>query len=161
MIEGRPRTQAEPWHVVARHLMQVLPVLAQQIANAMERTEEAVQEIAKRVQAMAQHLPASQPSADLSVAITALQFQDITKQQLDHVIGGLGGIEQALSAMLADREHVGMTHAVNILAELEQRFTMQGERDVLASVRRPTDAQCPSAGSRTQQHDVGDNVTLF
>ncbi len=147
--------------MVARHLMQVLPVLAQQIANAMERTEEAVQEITQRFQGIADQVPASRRSDDLSIAITALQFQDITKQQLNHVIGGLRGIEQALSAMLSDREHVGMTQAVTILTDLEQCFTMQRERDVLASVRRLTDAQSPSTGSRTHQSDVEDNVTLF
>jgi hypothetical protein len=161
MIESQPRTQADPWHMVARQLMQVLPVLGQQIAKAMERTEEAVREITHRFPAIAQHVSGNQRSDDLTVAITALQFQDITKQQLDHVIGGLRCVEQALRAMLADREHVGVTQAVNILTDLEQRFTMQGERDMLALVRRNTETQSPSGGSRNQQHDVGDNVTLF
>lgn len=102
-------------------------------------------------------------SEDVSRIVYSLQFQDITRQRLEHVAESLAQIEAFVNDVrreLAPYCGDGQDEAdLSWAANLESAYTMEGERKVLDSIVRSSNAEqdepLPAAVG------AGDNITLF
>jgi len=94
---------------------------------------------------------------DIARIVVSLQFQDITRQKLEHVYEPLQVIQSSLQGVdHEDRSGEGIGEAVEALHTLENSYTMESERAVMQAVAL---GEHISAGQANEQPE--DNVTLF
>jgi methyl-accepting chemotaxis protein len=94
---------------------------------------------------------------DIGQIVMSMQFQDITRQKLEHVYQPLEQIHAPLQAVVDDTEGTDMLpHIIEELRNLEQTYTMESERFTMEAARAGEKAVMVGTGS-----DGGDNITLF
>lgn len=94
---------------------------------------------------------------DIGQIVMSMQFQDITRQKLEHVYQPLERIHAPLQAVVDDTEGTDMLpHVIEELRNLEQTYTMESERFTMEAARAGEKAVMVGTGS-----DGGDNITLF
>jgi hypothetical protein len=97
-------------------------------------------------------------SSDVARIVMALQFQDITKQQLQHVVTPLEQLHASIEALMrGDGLEDGNTS--NLLQALHRSYTMESERTVMAHSLTGQVHPIPGTGSAAG-HPEGD-ATLF
>jgi methyl-accepting chemotaxis protein len=102
---------------------------------------------------------------DIGGIVMSLQFQDITRQRIEHVIeplqrlhGELEGFRNETLKISDNLEKDGFGG----LAELEKMYTMESERETLRAVSYPTLTPTLSLKERGNSgSELGENVTLF
>jgi len=92
-------------------------------------------------------------SADIAGIVMALQFQDMTRQKLEHVIEPLEALLHDLQAIQSGKRPTAFDGTQNLLHQLQRSYTMHDERNVLASAT----GQAPSDAPKEDP----DAVTLF
>lgn len=92
-------------------------------------------------------------AADIGGIVMALQFQDMTRQKLEHVIEPLEALLHDLQAIQTGRRPTSFDGSQNLLNQLLRSYTMHDERNVLASATGQTTTQAT--------HEDTDTVTLF
>ena len=103
---------------------------------------------------------AQQLADDIAGIIMSLQFQDITRQKLEHVYEPLEKIKAYLQAWESAKAEEGDTRQLlEILRGLEREYTMESERLVMHAVKngQNIDAEQLAQAGTSQE----DNVTLF
>jgi len=94
---------------------------------------------------------------DIAGIVVSLQFQDITRQKLEHVYEPLEVIRSSLEGVdHEDQSGQGIGEAVEALHTLEKSYTMESERAVMQAVAQGENI---SANQANEQPD--DTVTLF
>jgi methyl-accepting chemotaxis protein len=94
---------------------------------------------------------------DIGQIVMSMQFQDITRQKLEHVYQPLERIHAPLQAVVNDSGGTDMLpQVIEELRNLEHTYTMQSERLTMESARAGEGAVMVGTGS-----DDGDNITLF
>ncbi|MGA2192113.1 MAG: methyl-accepting chemotaxis protein [Nitrospirota bacterium] len=101
-------------------------------------------------------------SKDIERIFTSLQFQDITRQRVEHVQNALDGICGNLREM---EEELGIYFNAfeksgdgdEWASQLESTYTMEGEREILNRFV----PEVPAAGAGKALFGAGENVTLF
>ncbi len=103
---------------------------------------------------------------DIGGIVMSLQFQDITRQRIEHVIeplqklhGEMEGFRNETRMISGNLEKGGFGG----LAELEKRYTMESEREVLSQlvVRSYELSSKPETQNLKLNNELGGNVTLF
>ena len=95
--------------------------------------------------------------SDIGQIVMSMQFQDITRQKLEHVYQPLERIYVPLQAVVDDTGGTDMLpQVIEELRDLEHTYTMESERLTLESARAGEDVVMVGTGS-----DGGDNITLF
>lgn len=102
---------------------------------------------------------AKELAADVSNVVMSLQFQDITRQRLQHVVEPLEQIRTHLQMLAEGHETATGCDFSAMLEGIEQSYTMEPERQVMSSAmnghgRAPRTVGAASGG-------VDNNVTLF
>jgi methyl-accepting chemotaxis protein len=101
---------------------------------------------------------AKELSEDIRQIVMSMQFQDITRQKLEHVYQPLERIHAPLQAVVEDMGGADMlSKAIEELRNLEHCYTMESERLTIKAARSGEEAVLVSTGRK----DDGDNVTLF
>ncbi|MDH4192775.1 MAG: methyl-accepting chemotaxis protein [Nitrospirota bacterium] len=94
---------------------------------------------------------------DISQIVMSMQFQDITRQKLEHVYQPLERIHAPLQSVVDDTGGTDMLpQVIEVLQNLERTYTMQSERLTMEAARSGEEAIMVGTGS-----DNGGNVTLF
>jgi len=175
---GRSITQLS--RDIERDLRKLQQALAESAGWAEERTRlasEVGHVIRDRVEAMTGEMrrattavkdAGEQISSEISKAVVSLQFQDITRQEIEHVSGSL---EALLAKMNQARPfEQEMLDSVGSLKHLEALYTIDDERQthlaILSKQERTATSTCAevlASGRRRagKEDDLGDNVTLF
>lgn len=100
---------------------------------------------------------------DVAQIVMALQYQDITKQQLQHVVQPLEHLKATLQALVRG-EGAMDERAQGLLEALHQSYTMESERAIMAHALMGTApiarSSGPAVGTNAEREDAGD-VTLF
>jgi methyl-accepting chemotaxis protein len=95
--------------------------------------------------------------SDIAQIVMSMQFQDITRQKLEHVYQPLERIHAPLQAVV---DHTGGTDllpkVIEELKNLEHTYTMESERFTMEAARSGEEAIMVGTGSGD-----GDNITLF
>ena len=99
-------------------------------------------------------------AADLSKIVMAMQFQDITRQKLEHVVQALDQFQQHLKALLKGPQDEGARQEIAALQRLEASYTMEEERRLHAATLT-SDYQEPVPIETEQTEAESDSVTLF
>jgi methyl-accepting chemotaxis protein len=94
---------------------------------------------------------------DIGQIVMSMQFQDITRQRLEHVYQPLEQIHAPLQAVADDTGGMDMLpQVIEELRNLERTYTMQSERLTMELTRAGKGAVMVGTGS-----DEGGNITLF
>lgn len=95
---------------------------------------------------------------DIARIVVSLQFQDITRQKLEHVYEPLEVIQSSLQDVAhEDQVGHGIRDTVKALHALEHSYTMESERAVMKSVNEGQDVSLTDSSTGSED----DNVTLF
>ena len=89
-----------------------------------------------------------------------MQFQDITRQQLEHVAQALDYWRTHLQDLLKGPQDEGARKEIAVLQQLEQTYTMDAERRLHTSVITP-DYEEPVPSERADTKKESESVTLF
>lgn len=92
-------------------------------------------------------------AADIGGIVMALQFQDMTRQKLEHVIEPLEALLHDLQAIQTGRKPTSFDGTQQLLHQLQRSYTMHDERNVLASATGQASSNAPK--------EDPDAVTLF
>lgn len=94
---------------------------------------------------------------DIGQIVMSMQFQDITRQKLEHVYQPLERIHAPLQAVADDTDGLDMMPKVlEEIRNLEHTYTMESERLTMQAARKGQGTVMVGTGS-----DEGDNITLF
>jgi|CXWL01.1.fsa_nt_gi methyl-accepting chemotaxis protein len=156
-VEARMRRQIAQlkqttyaWEQFASHAILLIPVLTRQITTVIGQTEQAasdlilnIQSISERAQKQAACAGSSargmdpmpdarketeELSSDVSRIVMTMQFQDITKQKLEHVAQPLLQMKVYMEALVANPTAPDLAKELNLLEEVERSYTMEAER---------------------------------
>lgn len=124
----------------------VLDGLAKDLMNRNAELRHAVMRTKDRAEKLTQ---------DIASIVMALQFQDITRQKLEHVVEPLELLHRDLQAATHGKPPQTFDGTRNLLNKLEHSYTMQDERHVMSAVVNGHGA--PATGVKGRENDV----TLF
>jgi methyl-accepting chemotaxis protein len=100
---------------------------------------------------------ADELAQDVGKIIMALQFQDITRQKLEHVIEPLTHVRELMDALIQGHSRDRIADKLDMLANLDKTYTMEEERVLF---HQSTNGQfAPPTQAAAPTHDA--NVTLF
>lgn len=169
------------WEQFASHAIPLIPVLTRQITTVIEQTERAaldlilkIRSISERAQKQAAYAGSSarmmEPAmdvksqaeglaSDVSQIVMAMQFQDITKQKLEHVMQPLLQMKTYMESLVANPTAPELVKALNLLEEVERSYTMETERMAHRHAMEGREHVGVPVSSSAQEEDQ--NVTLF
>jgi methyl-accepting chemotaxis protein len=169
------------WEQFASHAIPLIPVLTRQIATVIEQTEQAatdltvkIRSIAERAQRQAAYAGSSSCamesqmregneaeglSSDVSRIVMAMQFQDMTKQKLEHVSQPLLQMKTYMESLVANPTDPELAKALNLLEEVERSYTMETERTAHRHAMEGRAHVGMAAQSAVEEED--ESVTLF
>jgi hypothetical protein len=149
------------WESFAGYAVRLIPVLKAQMAAVTDETERSVLELMVHLRAVASPsavVSEAERAASLSKVVMAMQFQDITRQKLEHVGQALDHWRQHLQALQRGPNDEEAKQAIAALQQFEQHYTMEEERRLHAAALKPDYQEpVPVEMSETGQ----DSVILF
>jgi chemotaxis regulatin CheY-phosphate phosphatase CheZ len=160
---GRLKEQQQAWEAFAASAVQTIPVLIKQMETVTQQTERAAMELMVHLRAMTPPNGTSRlngTAPHLSKIVVAMQFQDITRQQLEHVAQALDYWRRHLQDLLKGPQDEGARKEIAVLQQLEQTYTMDAERRLHAAVIT-SDCQEQAQIEAGQAEKDPDSVTLF
>ncbi len=153
------------WKAFGSCLSPLIPVLIRQMKAVTEQTEDAALSLMSKLNGIAQRAAQQAESAepqraedlgkDIGQIVMALQFQDITRQKLEHVGHALMQVQEHMQHLLEGKPDADIEDSLALLKELEHSYTMEAERRVHAAAN----GEMPQPVSPAAAED--DSVTLF
>lgn len=153
--------QQQGWDAFAVGAVHMIPVLKAQLASVTQETERAAVELMVHFQTLASSDgPATENHKSESVkkVVMAMQFQDITRQKLEHVSVALDQLRRHLQALLKGPQDECAKKEIAALQQVEHLYTMEEERRLHEATIQP-DYEEP-VPTDISGKDV-DSVTLF
>lgn len=148
------------WETFAAESINLIPVLQAQMTAVTQETERAAMELLLhlRILASSQGIGSSKnDSASLCKVVMAMQFQDITRQKLEHVGLALDRLKAHLQALLKGPGGEVFKKEIAALELIEQHSTME-ERRVHAAALGPDYGEPVPMDMQSKEPD---SVTLF
>ena len=172
------------WKAFAACALPLFPVLIRQMTAITEQTEKAALNLMTTLQAIAQranrqaaedlnltqmeqqHTLLSQSkqqacelSGDVGQIVMALQFQDITRQKLEHVEHALTSLRDHLQHLVDGKPDQDLEDSLSRIKDLERSYTMESERRIHAAAS--ADPASPTAVPAGQAGTGDDSAVLF
>ena len=151
----------EAWKTFAEGAVHMIPALKAQMAAVTQETERAAMDLLVHLQALASAdgtMTPKERSASISKVVMAMQFQDITRQKLEHVGTALDHLRHHLQALLKGPDNAEARNTIAALQVMEQSYTMEEERRLHQAALKP-DYQEPVPTDASDKET--DSVTLF
>ncbi len=161
--DGIPRGHRQAWETFAACAVRLIPVLKAQMNAVTEETERAATELLMHLRVLASldtGATAEEKSASLSKVVMAMQFQDITRQKLEHVGEALDQWSRHLQALMRGPQDKSAQWEIAALEQIEQTYTMEEERRLHAAAVTP-EYQEPIPTDVLESESESDSVTLF
>ncbi|MDX2252737.1 MAG: hypothetical protein NW202_10650 [Nitrospira sp.] len=157
------REHQRAWEEFASCAVRLIPVLNAQMASVTGETERAAMELLIHLRALASSeagLNKEERAASLSKVVMAMQFQDITRQKLEHVGQALNQLMIQLRALLKGPQNEEAKAQLAVLQQIELNYTMEEERrlhvaTVSPEYQEPVPVDVEAGGAEK------DAVTLF
>ena len=121
----------EAWESFGADAVQLIPILNAQMAAVTQETERAAMELMGYMQVLAsssESITAKDRAASLSKVVMAMQFQDITRQKLEHVGSALDQLKKHIQALLKGPNNPEARQEIAGLQQVERSYTMDAER---------------------------------
>ena len=153
--------QQDAWKAFAEGAVRMIPALKAQMTAVTQETERAAVDLLVHLQALASTDGTMTPkdrAASIAKVVMAMQFQDITRQKLEHVGSALDHIRNHLQALLKGPENEEARNTIATLQVVEQSYTMEEERRLHQAALQP-DYQEPVPTDSSDKES--DSVTLF
>jgi hypothetical protein len=155
------QSHQQAWERFGTEAIQMIPILQAQMAAVTQETERAALELMGHLRILASSsatVTAADRSASLSQVVVAMQFQDITRQKLEHVGLALDQLQKHMQALLKGPLNAEALQEIAALQRVERSYTMDAERRlheaaVMADYFEPVPID--TAGNEA------DSVTLF
>ncbi|BCA54761.1 hypothetical protein W02_19010 [Nitrospira sp. KM1] len=140
------------------------------MAAVTQQTEEAALQIMTKLQGVAQRqdrltiagdppdVEAPTLSREVGQIVMSLQFQDITRQKLEHVEHALMRVRDHLQNLADGKPDHEVQDSLSLLKDLEHSYTMDSERRIHGCAPA---APRPSIPASTRPATDDDSVTLF
>ena len=127
--------------------------------NIMAMTEVMVSKNAALKESVGQNSGrARELTDDIGQIVMSMQFQDITRQKLEHVFQPLERIHAPLQAVVEDTDGTDrLPEVIETLRNLEDSYTMKSERLTMEAARSGEESVVVGTG----ESNDGDNITLF
>lgn len=154
----------QAWEAFGEKMVDLIPVLKAHMSAVTQETERAALELMMSLRVLASmnvEGTSKEASAGLSQVVTAMQFQDITRQKLEHVCVALDQLGKHVHALLKGPGHEEAKQEIVALESIEEKYTMEAERRVHQTA---LNAECPDYGEPvpTNLSEEGhDSVELF
>ncbi|MDH4343808.1 MAG: hypothetical protein OEV71_11970 [Nitrospira sp.] len=119
------------WESFGNDAVQIIPILKAHMAAVTQETERAAMELMGYLQVLASSsaaITATDKAASLSKVVMAMQFQDITRQKLEHVGSALDQLRQHVQVLLEGPENPKAQQEIAALQRMERSYTMDAER---------------------------------
>jgi len=161
--DGMPYGHRQAWETFAACAVRLIPVLKAQMEAVTEETERAATELLMNLRVLASQdadATAEEKSASLSKVVVAMQFQDITRQKLEHVGQALDQWSRHLQALMRGPQDEDAKREIAALERIEQNYTMEEERRLHAAALTP-EYQEPIPTDILESESESDSVTLF
>jgi len=160
---GFLKDHQQAWYAFAAHAVSMIPVLVKQMEGVTHQTERAAMDLMVHIRALVSSGSTASKEdrkTDLSKVIVAMQFQDMTRQKLEHVSQALDQWQQHLHALLKGPLDEDAKRQIAAMERLEQIYTMEEERRLHAAAMTQ-DYQEPVSIGTDQRGKESDSVTLF
>ena len=157
----RLRGHQQAWEAFGHDALKMFPILQAQMSAVTQETERAALELMVHLRVLAaSHSKETghDRTESLSKIVTAMQFQDITRQKLEHVGQGLAQLSNHVQVLLKGPDEAGTAQTLAALEQFEHQYTMEEERR-LHQATIETDYGEPVPTSQSQDGD--DSVILF
>jgi hypothetical protein len=151
------------WESFAVNAVRLIPVLKAQMSAVTEETERSAMDLLVHLRLLAavdSTASEQDKAASLSKVVMAMQFQDITRQKLEHVGQALDQWSAHLHALLKGPGDEDAKRQIEALERIERNYTMEEERRVHAAAISP-DYQEPVPTELLEPMPEQDSVTLF
>jgi chemotaxis regulatin CheY-phosphate phosphatase CheZ len=151
----------QEWEAFAARAVQIIPALKAQMNAVACETERAAMELAVNLRMLSASDGMTTPherAASLSKVVMAMQFQDMTRQKLEHVCLALDQLKCHLQVLLRGPLDDEAKKEIAVLLQVEQLYTMEEERRLHEATIQP-DYEEP-VPSDLIEGDT-DSVTLF
>jgi hypothetical protein len=149
------------WNTFADGAILMIPALKAQMTAVTAETERAAVELLVQLQALASGAETMTPAARteiISKVVIAMQFQDITRQKLEHVGLALDQFKRHLQVLQEGPLTEETAQELAGLERIEQNYTMEAERRLHQAALQPQ-YQEPVPVEASDNGD--DAVTLF
>ena len=157
------RAHQQAWEAFAGCAVRLIPVLKAQMAAVTGETERSALELLVHLRVLVSsqaNASDTERAARLSKVVMAMQFQDITRQKLEHVGQALDQWSAHLQALLRGPLDDDAKRHLAELERIEQTYTMEEERRLHAEASSP-DYQEPVPVEVESAGTEADSVTLF
>lgn len=150
------------WRGLGDNALLLLPILNAQMQHVIWRTEREAVELSAGIQQLGQADAEDSPSSlsqvgsELNQIVMALQCQDRTRQQLEHVIEALRHLHGLIETLMRGDAVDPLDSPRMLVERLESTFTMAEERDITSRV-----LQGEADGSGATPSKPAECVTLF
>jgi hypothetical protein len=151
----------QAWDKFAEGAVRMIPALKAQMFSVTQETERAAVELLVHLQALTspdQPLSTKDRANSISKVVMAIQFQDITRQKLQHVGLALDQLKSHMEALLKGPQNEAAKKQIVALERVELNYTMEEERRLHKAAVTP-DYQEPIPSERSDEE--GDSVTIF
>jgi len=121
----------QAWESFGDDAVQLIPILKAHMAAVTQETERAAMELMGHLQILASSsatITAKDRAVSLSKAVMAMQFQDITRQKLEHVGLALDQLQKHVQALLKGPHNQEAQQEIAALQRVERSYTMEAER---------------------------------
>lgn len=151
----------QEWEAFANGAVQIIPVLKAQMIAVTGETERAAMELMMHLRMLFVSDEMTTPkekAASLSKVVMAMQFQDLTRQKLEHVGLALDQLKCHLQVLLRGPLDEEAKKEIAALQQVEHLYTMEGERRLHEAAMQP-DYEEPVPTDVVEED--ADSVTLF
>ena len=157
------RAHQRAWEAFAGCAVRLIPVLKAQMLSVTGETERSALELLVHLRVLASSAAGAsetERAASLSKVVMAMQFQDITRQKLEHVGQALDQWSTHLQVLMRGPLDDEAKRHIADLERIERTYTMEEERRLHAAAlspdyQEPVPVDAGSAGAET------DSVILF
>lgn len=153
--------QLQAWKVFGAEAVHMMPVLQAHLAAVTRETERAALELMVHLRVLVANDGASRSrdsAHSVSQAVMAMQFQDITRQKIEHVTHGMEQLKRHLQALLKGPLNDEVKKDIAACERLELRYTSEEERRLHQTTLKTDYGEPVPTGL---SDDDPDSVTLF
>lgn len=157
----RRQLHQRAWESFGNDALKMIPILQAQMAAVTQETERAASELMIHLRVLAvsgSEGTSHDRTESLSKSVMAMQFQDITRQKLEHVGLALTQLGNHLHVLLKGPDYEGAQQALEALVQVEQHYTMEAERRLHQTTLAPDYGEPVPTNLSEEGHD---SVTLF
>lgn len=158
---GMLQEHQRAWEDFAAGAVHIIPVLKAQMVAVTNETERAAMELLVQLRILSSADGTVSPkdkSISASKVVMTVQFQDTTRQKLEHVCLALDQLKSHLQALLKGPQDERAKKEIAVLQRVEHMYTMEEERRLHEAAIQP-DYEEPIPTDVSEQE--ADSVTLF